>query len=146
MDEPKFRVVFNGTLTGEFDQAVTCRRLAKLFRLDESRAQTLFSGRECVIRTDLTEAKAMTYLIRMAEAGAESYVQEVLDVNTPDYVEKRTDFERRQRYRRDPRAGAIVPDRRLAMRRSFDLRKLQAIVRQGAAVPLAYASYSLSGD
>ncbi|MFT4853764.1 MAG: hypothetical protein ACI9YR_002154, partial [Bacteroidia bacterium] len=91
MDEPKFRVMFDGKLTGEFDKAETCQRLAKLFRLNNKQAQALLSGRECVIKADLTEAAAMTYLIRMAEAGAESYVQEVLDENIPEYVEKRTD-------------------------------------------------------
>ncbi|MFT6115671.1 MAG: hypothetical protein ACJARY_001270 [Candidatus Azotimanducaceae bacterium] len=146
MDEPKFRVMFDGKLTGEFDKAETCQRLAKLFRLNNKHAQALLSGRECVIKADLTEAAAMTYLIRMAEAGAESYVQEVLDENIPEYVEKRTDFERRQRYRREPRASSIVPDRRLVIRRASDIKQLQEIIRQGTAVPLSYASYSLNDN
>ena len=75
MDETRYRVVLNGSLTGEFDEATTRRNLSRLFRLNQEKVRVLMSGRERVIKSDLTEAVAMTYLIRLAEAGCESYVQ-----------------------------------------------------------------------
>jgi hypothetical protein len=88
----------------------------------------------------------MTYLVRMAEAGFESYVQKVVDTNVPEYQEKRSNSERRQRTRRPSRAGAIVPDRRIALRRSYDVRQFRDIVRHGSAIPLPYRSYTPAVD
>jgi hypothetical protein len=117
-----------------------------LFRLDEKRARALFSGRESVIKANLSKEMAMTYLIRMAEAGCESCVQEMFDSDTPEFEEKRADFERRQRYRRQPRAGAIVPDRRLELRRSYDIRQFRDVVNRGSSMPLPYQSYAPLDD
>jgi len=142
MDEPKYRVVLSGVLTGEFDHATTCTRLAKLFGLDDDRARSLLTERDFIIKNNLTEAAAMTYLVRMAEAGCESYLQEVVDTEVPEYQEKRRNSERRQRTRRPPRAGAIVPDRRIALRRSYDIRQFRDIVRHGSEIPLPYLSYT----
>jgi hypothetical protein len=142
MDEPKYRVVFSGELTGEFDHETTCVRLAKLFGLDDERARSLLTERDYIIKSNLTQATAMTYLVRMAEAGCESYVQEVVDTDVPEYQEKRSNSERRQRTRRPSRAGAIVPDRRIALRRSYDVRQFRDIVRHGSAIPLPYLSYT----
>jgi hypothetical protein len=146
MDEQKYRVVFSGELTGEFDHETTCLRLAKLFGLDYERARSLLTECDYIIKSNLTQATAMTYLVRMAEAGCESYVQEVVDTDVPEYQEKRSNSERRQRTRRPPRAGAIVPDRRIAPRRSYDIRQFRDIVRHGSAIPLPYLSYTPAVD
>ncbi|MDC1307423.1 hypothetical protein N8Z40_05455, partial [Pseudomonadales bacterium] len=89
------------------------------------------------------ESVAMAYLIRLTEAGCESYVQEIVDASLPAYQEKRDKKERRVHFRRSPRLGAIVPDRRLRPRRAMDIKQFRQIVRQGGAVPVAYQSYSL---
>jgi hypothetical protein len=146
MDELKYRVVFSGELTGEFDHATTCLRLAKLFGLDENRARSLLTERDYLIKSNLTEATAMTYLVRMAEAGCESYIQEIVDTDVPEYQEKRSNSERRQRTRRPPRVGAIVPDRRIALRRSYDVRQFRDMVSHGSAIPLPYLSYTPGVD
>ncbi len=47
------------------------------------------------------------------------------DANNPSsqagFVNRRTDSERRIQFRRGPRAGAIVPDRRLTARRKTEI-------------------------
>ncbi len=73
----------------------------------------------------------MEYAIKLAEIGCECYFERVLEPiegehsNDPDFVERRKSI-RRLRYRRDPRPGAVVPDRRkLASRRAIDLQLLE---------------------
>ncbi len=142
MAEQLFRVVFNGSLTGEFDEATTRARFAKLFRLDEKRTKALFSGKEYVIKNNVTEAVAMEFMIKVSEAGGECYVQEIPDEDEPDYEEKRKLDERRLRFRRGPRAGAIVPDRRLQIRRKKDRKNFIEMKKHNHEIPLAFQSYS----
>ncbi len=141
MSEQLFRVVFDGTMTGEYDEATTRKRFAKLFRLDTKKTAALFSGKEYVIKNNVTEAVAMDFMIKVSEAGCECYVQEMPDENEPDYDEKRKAGERRVRYRPGPRPGAIVPDRRLKIRRKKDRRYYLDIRNHGHDMPLAFQTY-----
>lgn len=141
MAEQLFRVIFDGTMTGEFDEATTKKRFAKLFRLDAKRTAALFSGKEYVIKNNVTEALAMEFMIKVSEAGCECYVQEVPDEDEPDFEEKRKLGERRLRYRRGPRPGAIVPDRRLKIRRRKDRRYFVDIKSHGHEMSLAFRAY-----
>ena len=104
MDEQRYRVIYSGGLTGEVDEATACRQLAKLFRIDEQRARALMSGKEHVIKNNVSESVAMAYLIRLTEVGCESYVQEIIDEGLPAFEEKREKRERRVRFRRTPAA------------------------------------------
>lgn len=124
-DENNYRVVFAGDLTDEYDLAVTKRRFAKVFKLDESRVKRLFSGAEYTIKSELTEVQAMEFAMKLAEIGCECWIDLMPD---PDdisqqagFVEQRKGY-RRIQYRRGPRAGAIIPDRRLLLsRRKIDI-------------------------
>ncbi len=142
MSEELFQVVFDGAMTGEFDEPTTRAKMARLFRLDEKRVARLFSGKPQVIKKNITEAVAMDYMIKLAEAGCECYVQEMPDPDAADYDEKRNQGERRQRFRRGPRPGAIVPDRRLRIRRKTDRRELQRLLEHKRELPLCYRSYN----
>jgi hypothetical protein len=141
MDESLFRVVFTGALTGEFDEPEARAKFSKLFRLNEKNAAKVFSGHERVIKNNIAEAEAMNFMIRVLETGWECYVQEVPDANEPDYEEKRSSGERRIRFRRGPRPGAIIPDRRLVIRRRRDKRQFAELKRLGKEIPLAFQSY-----
>lgn len=141
MTEQLFRVLFDGTLTGEFDDATTRRRFGKLFRLDDKKTAVLFSGKEFVIKNNVTETQAMAFMIRVSEAGCECYVQEMPDEDEPDFEEKRKTGERRLRWRRGPRPGAIIPDRRLFIRRKKDRRYFVDVRAHGHDMPLALRSY-----
>ena len=141
--EQLFRVVFDGSLTGEFDEATAKKRFGKLFRLNDQRVNALFSGKNYVIKSNVTEQQAVKFMIKVSEAGCECSVQEMPDENTPEYDEKRTGKERRLRFRRPPRAGAIIPDRRLHIRRKEDLKyflRLKNLIQQ---IPLAFQSYRM---
>lgn len=144
MLETRYKVVVSGALTGEFDAATTRDNLAKLFRLDQKRAHALLSGKEHVVKNDVSEDVAMNYLIRIAEAGCECYLQEIPDETIPDFEEQRFNAERRQRFRRGPRPGAIVPDRRLMIRRAIDSRQYRQIIKENREIPLPFQSYPSS--
>ena len=102
--------------------------MAKTFKLDERRTERLFSGKDYVIKTGITEQGAMEYTVKLAEIDVECYFERVVETipeedhsNDPDFVERRKSI-RRLRYRRDPRPGAVVPDRRKEpSRRNIDL-------------------------
>ncbi len=131
MSEGDYRVVFNGVTTGEFDPETTRRRFARAFKLDVSKTERLFSGKDYVIKSGLTETEAMNYAIKLAEIGCECYFEMVLEVeesanDDPDFVERRRSI-RRLRYRRDPRPGSVLPDRRfVSSRRHADLQMLES--------------------
>ncbi len=139
--EQLFRVVFDGSLTGEFDEATAKKRFGKLFRVNDQRVNTLFSGKNYVIKNNITESQAMEFMIKVAEAGCESSVQEMPDENEPEYDEKRNSRERRLRLRRPPRAGAIVPDRRLHIRRKTDRKYFVRLKKLTQEIPLPFESY-----
>lgn len=115
-DEPLVKIVFDGTMTGEFDEATTKKRFRALFRLQNQQVEQLFSGKTYTIKKNLSEADAMQIAIRIADAGCECYIETMPDANDlsyePGFVERRRIGNRRLKFRRGPRAGAIVPDRR----------------------------------
>lgn len=124
-DEALYRVVFSGLITEEYDLKTTKRRFAKVFRQDAKRTQLLFSGKEHAIKSNVTEQVATDFAIKLMEIGCECYVELMPladDISQqPGFVERRLAVRRRQ-YRRDPRPGSIVPDRRLLLsRRRVDM-------------------------
>ena len=140
-NEQLFRVVFDGSLTGEYDEATAKKRFGRLFHLDDQRVNSLFSGKNYVIKNNVTESQAMEFMIKVAEAGCESSVQEMPDENEPEYDEKRNGNERRLWFRRPPRAGALVPDRRLVIRRKSDRKYVVRLIKLIQKLPLAFQAY-----
>jgi len=65
------------------------KRFGRLFRLNDQRVNSLFSGKDYVIKNNVTESQAMTFMIKVSEAGCECSVQEMPDENEPEYDEKR---------------------------------------------------------
>jgi len=143
MSDELFRVVFDGSLTGEIDPDTAKKNFAKLFRLNKKQTNALFSGKEYVIKNNIPEAEAMKFMIKVSEAGCECYIQEVPDENEPDYDEKRTLGERRLRFRRGPRAGATIGDRRMEIRRTKDRKYFLDLKKHNTQQPLAFQSYKL---
>ena len=124
-----YRVIFSGSTTGEFELAECKKRFSALFKLDAQRTEKYFSGSEIVLKKNVTEDQAMDYAIRVMEAGCECIVEPMPDPGDlslqPGFKEQRK-VVRRKRFRRPPRPGAIVPDRRaLPSRRKLDLVMLE---------------------
>ena len=123
-DEALFQITFSGTTTGEFDLSTTKQQFMKLFKLSPEKLDRLFLGNEVTIKSNITESTAMSFAIKIAEAGCECSIVPMPDADDltsdPNFVNRRSGGERRLRFRRGPRAGAIVPDRRLNARRKTD--------------------------
>ncbi len=82
------------------------------------------NGNEITLKRDLTEDAAMDFAVKLAEIGCETYIESM--PSEEDNYEERRKTIRRIRFRRGPRPGAIVPDRRLlASRRATDLEMLE---------------------
>lgn len=130
MSEPEelFRVVFAGNLTGDFPLDTTKARFGKAFRLPADRVERIFSGREFTLKSKLSENQAMDFAVKLAEIGCETYIESVPTGGPPadpNFEERRKTI-RRIRFRRGPRPGAIVPDRRLLpSRRKADMEALE---------------------
>jgi hypothetical protein len=124
-DEPLFQITFAGRLTGEFDLSTTKQQFQKLFKISTKQLDHLFLGNEIIIKSNITEPIAMSFAIKIAESGCECSIGPMPDANDPSsqagFVNRRKGSERRIRFRRGPRAGAIVPDRRLTARRKTDI-------------------------
>lgn len=122
--EDLYRVVFAGNLTGDFSLDRTKTRFGKVFRLTPERVEKVFNGGEITLKGNMTEDKAMDFAVKLAEIGCETYI-ESMPGDAQDFEEKRKTI-RRIRFRRGPRPGAIVPDRRLLIsRRKDDLLDLE---------------------
>jgi len=78
--------------------------------------------------TAMSQSIARHVAVKLAEIGCETYIESVPTTGPmadPDFEERRRTI-RRIRYRREPRPGAIVPDRRLlASRRKADMAALE---------------------
>ncbi|MBQ75681.1 MAG: hypothetical protein CMQ20_11765 [Gammaproteobacteria bacterium] len=124
MNGELFRVAFRGITTGEYDLANTKERFQKLFRLQPEKVERLFSGKEFIIKDKVSEEVAMHFAIRLAEAGCECYIEalsaDAIAFGGAEFKERRR-TKRRIQFRRGPRQGAKVPDRReLVGRRKSD--------------------------
>lgn len=84
----------------------------------DARTDKLFTGKEFVIKTGISEDEAMKFAIKFADTGCECSMEEVPDendpTNDPNFVDRRKG-ERRIRTRRPSRPGAIAPDRRVLL-------------------------------
>ncbi|MDP7674780.1 MAG: hypothetical protein QGI31_08125 [Dehalococcoidia bacterium] len=80
------------------------------------KTERLFSGNDYVIKSSVTEEAATDFTIKLLEIGCECSMDLMPfegDISRqPDFVERRTS-DRRRRFRRGPRPGAVIPDRRL---------------------------------
>lgn len=142
MSQPLFRVVFDGSLTGEFDVATAKKRFSRLFQLDAKRTEKFFSGKSYVIKNNLPEEDAVNFMIKVSEAGCECYLQEITDEDELYYDEKRIGDERRIKFRRSPRAGARVLDRRTQIRRKIDKTNFADLIEHSKQIPVAFKSYT----
>lgn len=147
MSEKLYKVIFNGTLTGDFDEATSKSNFAKLFSIDQAKTETLFSGKDWAIKNNISKKAAMNFMITLAETGCESYFEPMVeDVDKePAYPgERRGQGDRRVSYRREPRPRAIIPDRRLMIRRAKEKSYFATSIISGTALSMPFRAYPKS--
>jgi hypothetical protein len=123
--EVQVKVTFDGTTTDEYDLETTKKRFQKYFRLEKAQIEKLFNGKTHTLKKNLSEASAMDLAFKIADVGCECSIEPMPNENDisqrADFVERRHIGNRRVKFRRPPRPGAIVPDRRNTNgRRSID--------------------------
>lgn len=118
--EALFHIIFSGALSGEYDLQTTKRRFKKVFRLSDDQVEKLFSGKEFVIKTHVTESIAMKFAIKLSDIGCECAIQEALDPDLERLFEARI-AQRRLSFDHVT-SGASVEERRLLIgRRKSDI-------------------------
>lgn len=70
MDQPRFKIVFDGTLMPQTPLETAKENLARLFKSDTSKIDALFSGTPVVLKRDLSDDEADKYLRALHGAGA----------------------------------------------------------------------------
>jgi hypothetical protein len=84
----------------------------------------------------------MEFAVKLAEIGCETYIQ-VVPTAENQLEEKRKTILRR-RFRRGPRPGAIVPDRRLLVSRRAE--DIEALTTKGNFPGMSVGPRSLNND
>ncbi|WP_339412842.1 DUF805 domain-containing protein [Pseudomonas sp. EA_35y_Pfl2_R5] len=70
MTQARFKIVFNGELMPDVSLETAKENLARLFKSDQTRINSLFSGGNVDIKRDLSENEADQYLKALQSAGA----------------------------------------------------------------------------
>jgi len=73
MTQPRFKIVFDGELMPDITLDTAKDNLARLFKSDRTRINTLFSGSPIAIKRDLHEGEADHYLAALQRAGARAH-------------------------------------------------------------------------
>jgi hypothetical protein len=117
-EEVRYQIIFSGTISEEYDLITTKKRFAKFFKLNLKKTERLFTGKDHVLKTNISEAEAMKFAIAMANIGCECYMESLPhddDIShQPGFVERRVSSERRisRPRRKTLRTASINPDRR----------------------------------
>ena len=141
MAKEMYQIRFDGTVTGEFDLETTKQRFEKIYCLARPALDRLFSGDDVIVKKNLTEDDAMRFAMKIVETGCESVIER-MPVPGEEHLAPRSSSDRRRRYRRDSREFAIVPDRRINIRRQEDFEYFQELILNDADIPVAFGSYS----
>ena len=70
MNPPRYKIVFDGQLMPEASLEIVKENLARLFKSDPARIDSLFSGAPVALKRDLGESEAQQYLSALQKAGA----------------------------------------------------------------------------
>jgi len=70
MNQPRYKIVFDGQLMPETTLETVKDNLARLFKSDAARIDSLFSGTPVALKRDLEEHEANQYLNALQKAGA----------------------------------------------------------------------------
>ena len=90
MSEQRFAVVFSGQLVDGANSQTVRANLARLFKVELSQVEPMFSGKRLKIKTDLDEQTARHYQSVLAKAGAVSEIVALQSVPTATPESKTT--------------------------------------------------------
>ncbi len=118
MEEDRYQIIFSGTTTDEYDLETTKKRFARYFKLSLKKTERLFTGKEHILKSNISEDEALRFAVAVANIGCECYIETIPyddDIShQPGFVERRLHGERRINppRRKTARSASINPDRR----------------------------------
>lgn len=141
MSAYRYRVIFDATLTGEFDLKTSKERFSKIFKLSKNKTESLFSGKKVTVKKDISEQDAIHLMEQIAKAGGKSYLEKMAD-EKETFIERRQQvYDKRRKFRRGSRAGSIMQDRRLHIRRRTEKEQYEEQVLSKQNIPIAFDAY-----
>ncbi|EKF72957.1 hypothetical protein A11A3_16075 [Alcanivorax hongdengensis A-11-3] len=88
MSETRYQLVFSGQLVNGADPDTVKANLARLFKMDAARVETLFGGKPVVLKKDADQATAMKFRAVMKQAGAQCEMRPVASATTDAPVQE----------------------------------------------------------
>lgn len=117
------------------------RRLEKVFGGERPTLEKYSSTEDYVDVRNLNEDGDMQLVLKIAKANCDRVNGPMLEDPTGSQLEHRKNGERRVRYRRDARPGAIIAERRQKIRRKEDLEYFESLIFRKADVPIGFSAY-----
>jgi len=77
MSEKRYRILFGGKVAGGHNTAEVKRNLSSIFNLTDGKVEEFFSGKQVVVKKNLSYQSAMKYKIAFETAGAVCKVEDV---------------------------------------------------------------------
>ncbi|MFT5692232.1 MAG: hypothetical protein ACI92E_001563 [Oceanicoccus sp.] len=141
MSTYRYRVIFDATLTGEFDLETSKERFSKMFKLSNNKTESLFSGKKVTVKKDISEQNALNLMLQIANAGGKCYLEKMHEEKETAVDRRQQAYDKRRKFRRGPRAGSIMQDRRLHIRRSPEKDQYEEQVLSKQNIPIAFDAY-----
>lgn len=116
----KYCLIFLGEIHESFLLDKVRDNFKKIFKLTDSQAKYLFSGKELTIKKDLSQNEALRYAMQIDEIGGICYIEPMdPDIELPEGVshDRRIQERRMRTKRRTFSRGSIRSDRRLSTSR-----------------------------
>ena len=86
MSDPRFKIVFDGTLLPGVDINTAKLNLAALYKSEVAAVERLFSGQPVTLKRDLSQIDAQTYLQALKNTGIDAHLEPepVIELNLSD--------------------------------------------------------------
>lgn len=89
MNEPKFRLAFKGEIAPGAEIGEVKEKLCALFKTDQTRIDTLFSGKTTILKKDIPEDEALKLKASFEKTGALAVVEPVVAQAPPMVTESK---------------------------------------------------------
>lgn len=112
----KFNLLFSGEINGESEIEIVMQKFKEYFQLTDVQTKYIFSGKEIVIKKNLTQEQALKYALHIDELGGVSYFEALEDQShLPEGVtqDRRKGTRRIKPDRRKHFRAGLAADRRL---------------------------------
>lgn len=112
----KFNLIFSGEIAHDFELSKVKKNFKSQFQLTDIQVEYIFSGKEIVLKKNLTEEQVLKFALSIDEIGGVSYYEPVAEIyDLPEGVteNRRSDQRRKWADRRKIYRAGTFTDRRI---------------------------------